>query len=246
MFTDSNSRSRSASPSEPITPPSSQRTNTLAVTSLPKDFFQPIILDALRHHFATYGEINQWVPLKTFGRVIIVYNDEDAAEKAKLECDPVVIEGSKDRSDITLRVYRADPNPLLVETVNNSYYLAPPPIEKNFLISPPGSPPIGWEPIKEDPPNVTPLADDIIAALRKLQLRTTKRSSLEVLIHPEEGSGGVGVSVQDCDYDEGAEDEEGGMIITEDEWVYGESAPARTKWRPIATALPPIHQVMDN
>lgn len=113
-------------------------------------------------------------------------------------------------------------------------YLRPPAIEKNFLISPPGSPPIGWEPIKEDPPNATPLADDLMTALRKLKTHE-RRSSLEVLLDPHEGSG-VSVYVEDCGMDD---DEE----MEEEDWVYGESAPARAKWRPIATALPPMHAI---
>lgn len=47
-------------------------------------------------------------------------------------------------------------------------HLLPPTTDRNFLISPPGSPPIGWEPIKEDPPNRETLAGDLIEALKRL------------------------------------------------------------------------------
>jgi hypothetical protein len=87
--------------------------------------------------------------------------------------------------------------------VPETNYLRPPAIEKNFLISPPGSPPIGWEPIKEDPPNATPLADDLMTALRKLKTHE-RRSSLEVLLDPHEGSG-VSVYVEDCGMDDDEE-----------------------------------------
>ncbi|KAJ6544092.1 Calcipressin [Mycena capillaripes] len=221
-----------ASPSSPI---DIQRTNTLAVTSIPKEFFQPLPLDVLRTHFATYGHINRWVPLPGFGRIIVVYTREDDAETAKMHCDPIVLEQTQDRSQIILRVYRADPNPLLPtesdHVVPEANYLRPPAVEKNFLISPPGSPPIGWEPIKEEPPNATPLADDLMAALRKLQLNEKHRSSLEVLIEPHDGESGVGIYVQDCDSDDDESDED---------WVYGESAFMRSKWCPTSTALPPL------
>lgn len=46
--------------------------------------------------------------------------------------------------------------------------LQPPNTDRNFLISPPGSPPIGWEPIREDPPNRETLAGDLIEALMRL------------------------------------------------------------------------------
>lgn len=49
-----------------------------------------------------------------------------------------------------------------------THHLLPPNTDRNFLISPPGSPPIGWEPIREDPPNRETLAGDLIEALRRL------------------------------------------------------------------------------
>jgi len=217
------------------TPNSTAKTNTIAVTSIPKSFFHPVVLDVLRNHFSSFGEINRWVPLPGFGRIIIVFRYEDHAELAKQTCDPIVLQGSHDRSEVILRVYRADPNPLVtagITSVPEDNYLRPPAVEKNFLISPPGSPPVGWEQIKEDPPNATPLADDLIEALRKLKVHE-RRSSFEVLLDPHEGSG-VGVYVEDCDG--GNEDE-----IEEEDWVYGQSAPARTRWQP--TALPPFHPI---
>ncbi len=102
--------------------------------------------------------------------------------------------------DFILRVYRAGPNPLISHDQDfpSQNYLRPPVVEKNFLISPPGSPPVGWEAIKEDPPNMTPLADDLIEALRKLQVQQRRKSSFEVLLEPNKESG-VGVYVEDCD-----------------------------------------------
>jgi len=220
--------------SPPPSPPRSVKTNTLAVTSLPKSFFTSLILDMLRDHFATFGEINQWVPLQGFGRIIIVYESAHHAETAK-HCDPIVLDHSQHHPRIMLRVFRADPNPLIPRGerswIPQTNYLQPPPIEKNFLISPPGSPPVGWEPIKEDPPNATPLAEDLIQALRKLQT-CSERPAFEQLLDPLDGSG-VGVYVEDCDADNCR------MDISEEDWVYGETAPAREKWRQFATAMPP-------
>jgi len=232
------------SPSSALSVQHDQRTNTLAITCLPKAFFHPLVLDILRQHFSTYGPINQWVPLAGFGRILVVFHAEDDAETAKLHCDPIIVESTQDRSQVTLRVYRADPNPLIpssddddddVSTIPEGNYLKPPAIEKNFLISPPGSPPVGWEPIKEDPPNAAPLADDLMAALRKLQVHE-KRSSLEVLLEPHEGAG-VGVYVEDCDDVEVEE-------IDEKDWVYGETMTSRLRWRPVPTAFPPIHAMI--
>jgi hypothetical protein len=77
----------------------SKQTNTLIVTSLPQELFHEVALGALRCHFESYGEINQWVPLCSFGRIIIVYHDAYAAETAKIESDPVILEATADRRE---------------------------------------------------------------------------------------------------------------------------------------------------
>ncbi|KAG6826177.1 hypothetical protein H0H92_000824 [Tricholoma furcatifolium] len=210
-----------------------QRTNTITITSLPKSYFLPIILNVLRDHFATFGEINRWAPITAFGRIMVVYRSEDDAETAKQQCDPIVIEQSQDRPEVVLRVYRADPNPLTAEDmfgniIPEENYLHPPVTGKNFLISPPGSPPVGWKQIREDPPNANPLADDLMQALRKLQLQERRRGS-EILLDSGEGSG-VSVYLEDC----GAGDDNGDP----EDWVYGETAPTRDRWP--RTALPPM------
>ncbi|KAF9453695.1 Calcipressin [Macrolepiota fuliginosa MF-IS2] len=225
------------------------RTNTLAVTSLPKSFFEPVILELLHTHFSSFGVINQWVTLPGFSRIIVVYEEEDHAETAKLRSDPIILSPTEQRSEeLILRVYRADPNPLIPRDAESfiplQNYLQPPVADKNFLISPPGSPPVGWESLREDPPNATPLADDLIEALRKLhvvQQQGQRKSSLEVLLEPDEASG-VGVYVEDFDLTIGTGDED--MEAVEDDWVYGITAPARTKWKPIATAMPPMRTVL--
>ena len=126
-------------------------------------------------------------------------------------------------------LYPVDPSPLRFDSsLPSTSYLKVPELEKNFLISPPGSPPEGWEPIKEDPPNLTPLADDIITALKQLELRRNY-SGVEVVLDPDEGSG-IGICVEDCG---GAEDDH-----SETEWNYGERSFSSEKWKP--TTLPPL------
>ncbi|KAH9948125.1 Calcipressin [Amylocystis lapponica] len=217
-----------------LTPP---HTNTLVITQLPPAFFEPLALDALRNHFELYGPIYAWAPLKGFARIILVYYSEDDAEHAKLSCDCLVVGPTANIAQTILRVYRADPTPIPSASTSTGYnnnFLRPPEIEKNFLISPPGSPPVGWEPIREEPPNATPLADDLIAALRKVQLqaeREQRGAGPEVLLEPEEGVG-IGVYVEDCDGGEGG-------APMEQDWAYGETSPARAKWKPLPTSRPP-------
>ena len=144
------------------------------------------------------------------------------------------------RPEFVLRVYRADPTPIdSDETREHNYYLKPPANEKNFLISPPGSPPVGWEQLREDPPNATPLAGDLIAALRKLEVQeesARRGPGIEVLLEPEEGVG-ISVCVEDCD---AVVQIDGDVDMDEEDWAYGELAPSRMRFRPPPTAMPPI------
>jgi Calcipressin len=73
---------------------SSKRTNTLVLTQLPIPFFHPRVMDALRNHFALHGRIRAWAPLRTFARVIVVYESEDSADDAKMYCDGLQIDGT--------------------------------------------------------------------------------------------------------------------------------------------------------
>lgn len=47
-------------------------------------------------------------------------------------------------------------------------HLEPPEPERELLISPPGSPPVGWEQTVEERPNQETLAEDLVRALHKI------------------------------------------------------------------------------
>jgi hypothetical protein len=85
----------------------------------------------------------------------------------------------------------------------------------------------------EEPPNVGPLADDLIAALRKLQLAAGVAASggREMILDPEDGAG-IGVYVEDCDLEEMGVDQEW-------DWAYGDDNPSRVL-RPAPTSRPPM------
>lgn len=93
-----------------------------------------------------------------------------------------------------LRLYTLPPTPLSQDPV----HLKPPEHAKNFLISPPGSPPEGWEPITEDGPNTSTLAEDLQKALERIQLNGRRRGSKEVILE----EGGVRVEVEDTEENE--------------------------------------------
>ncbi|EIN07932.1 Calcipressin [Punctularia strigosozonata HHB-11173 SS5] len=219
----------SESPQQP------RRTNTVIVTQIPQEFFQSEIIHVLRTHFESYGPLHAFAPLRSFARAILVYYSEDDAEMVKQLCDGVTIEQTSTSPAVTLRVFRADPTPILAGSSEgpSDNHLRPPPLEKNFLISPPGSPPVGWEPIQEEPPNATPLADDLIHALQKLQLLERRKTGPEVLLHAEDNAG-IAVYVEDC-----TDGEEEGREAMDEDWVYGETRGDRTNWKPAPTSRPP-------
>ncbi|KAF9265909.1 hypothetical protein L218DRAFT_923382 [Marasmius fiardii PR-910] len=219
----------SSSPTTTIPQDSSSRTNSLAITGLPKEFFQPHLLVHLHTHFQSYGTINQWVPLPGFGRILVVYEDDEAAEKAKIHSDPIVLNATEDRQELALRVYRADPNPLIFDSVNpENQFLQPPVLERDIPTLPAGS-----------PGNPTPLADDLITALKNLQLQQShyRGSSVEVLMDATES--GVSVVVEDCDF---GVDKNHLAWEEEDNRMYGVTAPSRTKWdhSQLFAAMPPF------
>ncbi|EJU05891.1 Calcipressin [Dacryopinax primogenitus] len=234
-------------PSLTISIVSEHPTNTLIIPNLPPAFFAPQVLEALKQHFATYGEIYAWTPLKGFKRILVVYYDDDDAEAAR-ESDGVVIEHDGESvtaapaadsladhalPPFTLRVYRGDP----MTFSRQPSTLRPPEIEHNYLISPPGSPPVGWEQLREEPPNTTTLAEDLARALEHLKLEREREGMAHephVLVSGVDGADGLRptprVIVQDADAEKAQQDE-----VTE--WNLSLPTP---RLENVRTAMPPV------
>lgn len=151
-------------------------TNALILSNLPVEFFIPHICSLLLSLLNTYGPMVRWTPLPSVGRAVVVFEDSDGAAMAKAGLDRLVlpfedsdvqgVERASDEDDGT--ILRAVFGPVTDPTAEPET-LAVPTTDKNFLISPPGSPPVGWEPIREDPPNRDTLAEDLMKALADLR-----------------------------------------------------------------------------
>lgn len=85
MTDSSHNHVASVQPEPPRSPP--HTTNTLIVPGLPLSFFDPLVLQALRDLFVSYGRLFSWAPLRGLGRIIVVYKDPVHAEDAKRGID---------------------------------------------------------------------------------------------------------------------------------------------------------------
>lgn len=164
-----------------------------------------------------------------------------------------------------LRVYFCGETPLILmpdgdyvvarSAEAHKQFLEPPPPEREFLLSPPGSPPVGWEQREEERPNQETLAQDLIDALQKLVASTpldhpppaAPELGSVVLVEPGEDRGSLpGVMVHPSGDDESnrANEARAGDASTSSAPVPSLSsvkATARSQQgRPPATARPPM------
>jgi len=135
--------------------------------------------------------------IRTFRRVRVDFSCHSAAAAAKSQLDEALV-GENVVHCYWLR--------MCGPTDPGEVFLAPPPLEKQFLISPPCSPPVGWEQPKEG----NPVVDyDLLAAMAQLgpgdnhelhpsncvTISGQKLATPSIVVHVCEG-GGVGEGKQ--------------------------------------------------
>ncbi|KIX97264.1 uncharacterized protein Z520_06716 [Fonsecaea multimorphosa CBS 102226] len=149
-------------------PPLSQPappSNTLLITRLddPK-IFHPASLATIRQHITEIAPLNSFSPLKSMHRIICSFYDIDAAIAVRQ-----VFDGSVVMEDSVAKCYFGEPTPIGDE----KKYLNRPDAGRLFFISPPPSPPVGWEMKEEDPPNKHVHAEDLASKLERLSGKLT-------------------------------------------------------------------------
>ncbi|GAB0135550.1 hypothetical protein EsDP_00003883 [Epichloe bromicola] len=155
------------------TPPS----NTLLFTGLNNlDIFRPDNLERIRGLITQTAPIHAFAPLKSFRRIVISFFDAGSAIAVRRIWDGEAIVGHR------CRIYFG--HHTNVEARDE--HLALPDAGKLFFISPPPSPPHGWEVRLEDAPNKLVHAEDLAEALAKLH--GNKRKELESPVSPVDGS----------------------------------------------------------
>ncbi|GAB7365314.1 hypothetical protein MBLNU230_g6395t1 [Neophaeotheca triangularis] len=140
------------------TPP----TNTLIITNLadPVIFTTPT-LASIKDALNAQAPLHTFSPLKSFRRIIVSFHTIDDAIRVRTALDGETV------LDNRVRVYFGQTTKIDLE----DQHLQAPKSNKLFFISPPPSPPMGWEMRNEDPPNKEVHAEDLASALSKLQAR---------------------------------------------------------------------------
>uniref|UniRef100_A0A1B6EC88 RRM domain-containing protein n=2 Tax=Clastoptera arizonana TaxID=38151 RepID=A0A1B6EC88_9HEMI len=132
--------------------------------------------------FKQYGEVTSFQYFRSFRRMRVNYNCPAAAAKARIQLHQTQFLSTY------INCYFAQPvTPIDVA----DQYLQPPALTKQFLISPPASPPVGWEPRDEGEPLVN---YDLLAAIANLtpgeshELHAASGSQPGIVVHVcEEG-----------------------------------------------------------
>jgi len=138
------------------TPPS----NTLLFTNLQSlDIFRPDNLQTIRDLISQTAPIHAFAPLKSFRRIVVSFFDEQAAIDVRSIWDGEAVLSER------CRVYFGQATPIDAR----DRHLALPDAGKLFFISPPPSPPHGWEMRPEEAPNKVVHAKDLADALARLR-----------------------------------------------------------------------------
>ncbi|KAJ3156767.1 hypothetical protein HDU86_003533 [Geranomyces michiganensis] len=146
--------------------PPALATNTIIITNLSPAAFSAAAETTTRAACERFGSLSQFVPLKAFGRALVVYKRTADAQQARRLMHETDVSGSR------VRVYfgqHTDTSRLLDPALGTHIdHLRVPALERNFLLSPPGSPPIDWVQIRESSPVAGGHSDALHDALREL------------------------------------------------------------------------------
>jgi hypothetical protein len=146
-------------------PPLSQPSppsNTLLVTNLQApEIFASSNLESIHKAINEHAAIYTFSPLKSMRRIICTFFSTDDALKIRQVLDGEYVLGNR------VRVYFGAETRI----EQGDQHLQAPKSDKLFFISPPPSPPMGWEMRDEEPPNKEVHAEDLAAALSRLHAR---------------------------------------------------------------------------
>ena len=153
-------------------PPLSQPhppTNTLLITRLTSPLiFHPATLATIRAHLTSLAPLYSFSPLKSLSRIIVSFHSVADALTVRQ-----AIDGTALLPDVVAKCYFGETTPINDERK----YLEKPDAGRLFFISPPPSPPVGWEMRDEGAPNKVVHADDLAEQLAKLTGRMGRETN---------------------------------------------------------------------
>ncbi|KAH8337368.1 protein sarah [Drosophila kikkawai] len=160
---------------------------SIIVTNIHSEVFaNPELKHAMEELFRTFSESATFQWLRSFRRLRVNYDNAIAAANARIKLHQYEF-----NKKTVITCYFAQP----VTPVSNKNLQPPAPV-KQFLISPPASPPAGWEPREEGEPLVN---HDLLAALASLtpgeshELHPQSEDQPAIIVHtamlPEGGAG---------------------------------------------------------
>ncbi|XP_055020433.1 calcipressin-1-like isoform X1 [Boleophthalmus pectinirostris] len=149
--------------------------NALIACKVPEDLYEEGMLRAsFESLFRSFDPEVQFQYFKSFRRVRISFSDALAAAEARLRLHKSDFNGKEMRLYFAQSVHIGSPR------------LEPPKPDKQFLISPPASPPVGWEQSHD----ATPVINyDLLCAISKLgpgekyELHTATPTTPSVVVH---------------------------------------------------------------
>uniref|UniRef100_T1IRN4 Uncharacterized protein n=1 Tax=Strigamia maritima TaxID=126957 RepID=T1IRN4_STRMM len=128
--------------------------------------------------FEQYGEV-AFQYFKSFRRARVTFQSPHVAAAARIQLHQA------DVCDKIINCYFAQP--LSPKDDNKDPHLQPPKPDKQFLISPPASPPVGWEPVHEAQPMIN---YDLLSAIASMtpgisqELHPPSESQPGIVVHP--------------------------------------------------------------
>ncbi|XP_022294304.2 calcipressin-2-like isoform X1 [Crassostrea virginica] len=132
--------------------------DALIVTNLEECIFDDVNCKAeFESLFRKYDDSASFLYLKSFRRARVNFSTPEMAATARIHLNEVELYGKR------VKCYFAQPKD--EEGENKDPHLHPPPLQKQFLISPPASPPVGWEQTHEAEPIIN---YDLISAVANL------------------------------------------------------------------------------
>ncbi|EDW84203.1 uncharacterized protein Dwil_GK13268 [Drosophila willistoni] len=166
---------------------------SIIVTNIHSEVFtNPELKHDMEELFRTFSDSATFQWLRSFRRLRVNYDNAIAAANARIKLHQYEF-----NKKTVITCYFAQP----VTPVNNKNLQPPAPV-KQFLISPPASPPAGWEPREEAEPLVN---HDLLAALASLtpgeshELHPQSEDQPAIIVHtamvPEGGTGGTGLPI---------------------------------------------------